>query len=699
MQFLNPLALIGLAAAVIPLALHLLNRGRPRAVPFSNLPFLRQLHQSRMRSVRMRQWWVLLLRTLALLLLALVFARPALRNSSDDWFASAQPTTAVLLIDQSYSTTARVGSESVFAQLRRRAKQVLDLFEDRDRLILIGFADQAGEPSTASRSRLRQQLDDLTPGQGATNLARALTRAYQVLSQSEGRERELYVLTDMTRPGWHPPAVAPPTGLRTFVLPPGQQPRSNHALVNVVHEPWLTSPGERVDLAVDVQFHGPHPVTSLAVDLYVGGERVQRRAIDLNSLQRDGDMAHVSVPFSIAPRRGGRLRAFAQIDADAVAADDRFHFIIDAPDSVRILLLGESSTATYYPRRALTAAAEGDRSLHLRTLRFSEATDDDWHNADVVILADVEYLQEADLQRLRRRAENRGGIILFPGPDAQIQHLNREILPALMPVSLAGARGQVGRTSTLLDTSDLHGALFGGLDRRQAPSTSLSYELVVEPVVRVLARFDDERPALVEGTMGHGRVVLWSMPLDLSWSQWPESGWFLPLLQRLTRHVALGGVAERGYLVGEHAWRRLPGVATDSRVQAQAPSGQRRFVDTEHVLGESRWKITALSEAGFWSLRTDDDGPDRAGTDDTRSFAVNVDPAEADLGPVDDDTVSRVLGDAALVLDEQTPLAATVTHFRVGREIWRELLILAGVLLMLELWISRAPAARGAAED
>jgi hypothetical protein len=134
-------------------------------------------------------------------------------------------------------------------------------------------------------------------------------------------------------------------------------------------------------------------------------------------------------------------------------------------------------------------------------------------------------------------------------------------------------------------------------------------------------------------------------------------------------------------------------------VQAQAPSGQRRFVDTEHVLGESRWKITALSEAGFWSLRTDDDGPDRAGTDDTRSFAVNVDPAEADLGPVDDDTVSRVLGDAALVLDEQTPLAATVTHFRVGREIWRELLILAGVLLMLELWISRAPAARGAAED
>ena len=56
MQFLNPLALVGLAAALIPLAIHLLHRGKPREIAFSNLAFLRQLHQSRMRSVRLQQW-------------------------------------------------------------------------------------------------------------------------------------------------------------------------------------------------------------------------------------------------------------------------------------------------------------------------------------------------------------------------------------------------------------------------------------------------------------------------------------------------------------------------------------------------------------------------------------------------------------------------------------------------------------------
>ncbi|MBT5060687.1 MAG: VWA domain-containing protein [Gemmatimonadetes bacterium] len=686
MQFLNPLALIGLAAAAIPLALHLLHRGRPRAVPFSNLPFLRQLHQTRMRSVRLRQWWVLLLRTLALLALALAFARPAVQGGSSAWFATPQPRTAVLLLDQSYSVSARLGSESVFDQLRRRAREVTQLFDEADRLVLVGFSDRADLPSSTSKDRLRQQIDAMTPGQGSTNLARALTRAYQLLAQSDDRDLELYLLTDMTRPGWQAPAVAPPPGLRTFVLPPGQRPASNAAVVAVSYEPWLTSPGSHVDLSVQVRFHGPVPSEAPGIDLYVDDERVQRRSIDLGALRSDGDFSVADVPFSIAPRRGGRLRAFAQIDADALTADDRFHFIIDAPDSIRILLIGETATSTYYARRALSAATLGDQSLQVQTLRFAQATDEDWSNAHVVILCNVEHLQETDLRRLRLRIDNGGGVMVFPGPDAQLQHLNRDVLPALLPVSLGTVRGQQGQRPTLLDTLRLHHSLFAGLDFGQAPTTTTSFDLVADPTVQVLASFADERPALVEGRFAGGRVILWSVPLDLAWSQWPESGWFLPVLQRLSRHLAINSAADRAYHVSDHAWRRLAGVDTETQVQAYAPSGQRRFVETERVFGELRWKVPHLSEAGFWSLRPEDQP-----RSDQSIFAVNVDPSEADLRSLHEDDVSRTLGESAVVIDAQMPLAAAVTDLRVGREMWRELLALAGLLLMVELWVSRSP--------
>ena len=639
-----------------------------------------------MRSVRLRQWWVLLLRTLALLALALAFARPAVQGGSSAWFATPQPRTAVLLLDQSYSVSARLGSESVFDQLRRRAREVTQLFDEADRLVLVGFSDRADLPSSTSKDRLRQQIDAMTPGQGSTNLARALTRAYQLLAQSDDRDLELYLLTDMTRPGWQAPAVAPPPGLRTFVLPPGQRPASNAAVVAVSYEPWLTSPGSHVDLSVQVRFHGPVPSEAPGIDLYVDDERVQRRSIDLGALRSDGDFSVADVPFSIAPRRGGRLRAFAQIDADALTADDRFHFIIDAPDSIRILLIGETATSTYYARRALSAATLGDQSLQVQTLRFAQATDEDWSNAHVVILCNVEHLQETDLRRLRLRIDNGGGVMVFPGPDAQLQHLNRDVLPALLPVSLGTVRGQQGQRPTLLDTLRLHHSLFAGLDFGQAPTTTTSFDLVADPTVQVLASFADERPALVEGRFAGGRVILWSVPLDLAWSQWPESGWFLPVLQRLSRHLAINSAADRAYHVSDHAWRRLAGVDTETQVQAYAPSGQRRFVETERVFGELRWKVPHLSEAGFWSVRPEDQP-----RSDQSIFAVNVDPSEADLRSLHEDDVSRTLGESAVVIDAQMPLAAAVTDLRVGREMWRELLALAGLLLMVELWVSRSP--------
>ncbi len=695
MQFLNPLALIGLAAAAIPLALHLLNRGRPRALPFSNLSFLRQLHQSRMRSVRLRQWWVLLLRTLALIALALAFSRPALNTSGGDWLAASRPVTAVLLMDRSYSVSARRGSDSVFDQLRRRARQTLELFDEDDRLYLIGFDDKVGEPLNASADRLWQQIEEMSPGQGGTDLGRALTRAYQLLGDTPGRALELYLLTDAARPGWQPAAVPAPPDLSTFVLPPDRRARSNHAIVAVGHEPWLSSPGERLDLSVRIHLHGPLPTEPPAVDLYVDGERLQRRQVDLASMEPAGSHHVTHVPFSVAPRRAGRLRAFAQIDGDALGADDRFHFVIDAPDSIKVLLLGTASASTYYPRRALTAAATGDRSLRVRAHPFSAARAEDWAWADVIVLCNVDRLQEENRQLLLQHVEMGGGVMLFPGDHADLQHLNRDVLPALLPASIAGVRHLNTSTPTTIDTSRMHPILFRQLDSQQAPTTFASFELVAGHDAQVPATFNDERPVLVSGHLARGRAILWSVPLDLTWSQWPESGWFLPTMQRLTRHLALVNPADRGYQVGEHAWRRLPGIEADRPVQAHSPSGKRRFVEAERVLGERRWKIPSLEEAGFWSLRLDRRGDaDRTGTDTLalRSvFAVNVDSAEADLSPVAEADLRRVLGEDAVVVPPGTELEPAVTAERVGREIWQFFLALAGLLLLLELWISRAP--------
>ena len=90
----------GLWVALAPILIHLLNRRRTVTVPFSNVALIQSLQHDRMRRVRIKQWLLLLLRTLLIALLALAFARPTLKEAAQGGGAH---TSAVILVDRSLS--------------------------------------------------------------------------------------------------------------------------------------------------------------------------------------------------------------------------------------------------------------------------------------------------------------------------------------------------------------------------------------------------------------------------------------------------------------------------------------------------------------------------------------------------------------------------------------------------------------------
>jgi hypothetical protein len=55
MTFLNPLVLIGLIAASIPLILHLLNLRKLKTVDFSTLKFLKELQKTKIKKLKLKQ--------------------------------------------------------------------------------------------------------------------------------------------------------------------------------------------------------------------------------------------------------------------------------------------------------------------------------------------------------------------------------------------------------------------------------------------------------------------------------------------------------------------------------------------------------------------------------------------------------------------------------------------------------------------
>src|SRR5215210_5454890 len=80
MSFLAPLFFLGALAVVGPIIFHLIRRTTREVTPFSTLMFLQPTPPRVTRRSRLENLWLLLLRCLAVALLALGFARPFVKT-------------------------------------------------------------------------------------------------------------------------------------------------------------------------------------------------------------------------------------------------------------------------------------------------------------------------------------------------------------------------------------------------------------------------------------------------------------------------------------------------------------------------------------------------------------------------------------------------------------------------------------------
>ncbi|MCA8998872.1 MAG: BatA domain-containing protein [Planctomycetaceae bacterium] len=78
MTFLNSALLWGLGLAAIPIMLHLLMRQKPKKLVFPALKLLQQRKKQSVRRLRMRHFWLMLIRVLALAFIVFAIARPSL---------------------------------------------------------------------------------------------------------------------------------------------------------------------------------------------------------------------------------------------------------------------------------------------------------------------------------------------------------------------------------------------------------------------------------------------------------------------------------------------------------------------------------------------------------------------------------------------------------------------------------------------
>ncbi len=161
-------------------------------------------------------------------------------------------------------------------------------------------------------------------------------------------------------------------------------------------------------------------------------------------------------------------------------------------------------------------------------------------NPDVIILADVATLAEAEQETVLDWVDKGGLLVRYAGPRLAASEVSRAEEDPLMPVRLRSGGRSVG------------GAMSWGQPKTLAPfaedspfyglpipaDVQVSAQVMAQPdpalASRVIAQLSDGTPLVTRKPIGQGQVVLFHVSANAEWSSLPLSGLFVQMLERLS---------------------------------------------------------------------------------------------------------------------------------------------------------------------
>ena len=702
MTWLFPLYLLGAGAILLPILLHLRRRAPKDRVVFSSLMFLEKSPQLFTKRSKLEQLLLLALRCLALLLLALMFARPFIRGRSDASL-SGKGEAVVLLLDASASMRRDDLWPRAVAAIEERVRKAKPVDRiavvrfDRESKILWSF-DQDSKSVGARVASVQAALKSEKPGWAATDLGQALVdaagRFQQNASTTQATASKRIVLVSDLQDG------ARLDALRGFALPDDVEvevaqvtlPRTDNLTLSLAAtesdddsakiemSASRVVPGARVRVSNVRESKAESfslkwedgPSDRLEGYLPAGASRVMRsppRTADVPPRSRD-----ISVPPAGESERDKNVPAawgVLALSGDAWDFDNRIFLAPPQPREARVTFIGgngsanEAASPLYYLTRALQPTASLKPVLEVGG-KLTGAS-----------LAFVQggAVEPQVMASLKQWVEQGGfGVFVLPA-DASAT----EISVLTDAKSLAVTESTGAEYAMLGDVNVTHPLLRPFADSRLRDFTKIRFwhhrlvkwkeDEANKPLV--LARFDNGDPAMLLWPRGKGKLLVLAAGWHPADSQLALSTKFVPLLFGWLEAAGFSHEASQSLLVGD----ALPvGAAKSSIVR---PDG----TTIDQAAG-----LLRADMPGFFKITQGGE---------SRIIAVNLPPEEGRTHPMEPQKLAEagvkleVAGGrvaAALTAEEKQRLDATEEEARQRMWLWVLVLLLA--ILVWETWLA-----------
>lgn len=593
---LNPLFFSLLPLAALPVAFHFFFRLKRQTRPFPTLMFFHRLDPKLNARRRLREWLILLLRTLLIFFLLLALARPV-------WFGHGQAgdVALVLLIDNSGSMTGPgQGGRTKLKQAVDGARDLLAELRGPDRAGLVLLVPDPAAPLpaglTQDKTALKLALDGIAETEASGSVAAAVDQAVKMLEAGSAAHREIQIFSDLQQEKWgQSPASlpAPPRGLGL-----------------VVHR--LASPSSGLPNVSLTRLEMPaRPVVAgrrFPVQVRLANPGLGQAQVRLNWLDDAGNRGglEVTVPPQgetnpsvtlLSPNPGLRWVLFS-LDGDDFPADNRAASAFVAVEQQSVLFLGSPADFGYLPL-ALSPGGDGRLSGLAASFSTFESFAADKRASFVVLPWDAILQTGTDaaarLDAFHLFLMKGGTALLVPSPGGLAGLATKPDWLAMSPGSLQGSSN--GLALAVLDKAS---ALFEDLRDEKGEIALRNIKVFRFLPLRVPAQavpilgLEDGTVVLASQNVGQGVLLASGLAFDPAWSTLPLKPAFVALAQGMVLNHA-GAPARITSLVAGDRLTGMPGDADLLVVQSLGGSP----LDWKGPAGQ----FTTFPRVGVYALR------------------------------------------------------------------------------------------------
>jgi len=691
MLFLNPAVLLGLFAASIPVLIHMLNLRKLKRIDFSTLAFLKELQKNKIRKIKLKQWLLLALRILIILFLVMAFARPTIKGIAIGGTSSAAKTTAVFVLDDTYSMSVVDAKGSLLNQAKSEILELLKQLQEGDDVALVLVSDNSKKEikTTGNLSDFEKRVGDVTVSSSSGMIHNAIVKAAKILDESKNFNKEIYILSDFQTGRLSGNESLSDLGqilnnkVRIYTIDYSGKEVFNLGIDQFKSENQIFEKGKPVNFNVTLTNYSNQQVKNAVVSLYLNGERSSQQSVTIGP----GNSKIISI--QAVPKSTGFIDAIAEIEDDDILQDNKRYLNFYIPDKIPVIIFSDDQQDTKYLKLALTAG--DDKSLiEITEKNLGQLSSIDLNQFDVVLIVGADKITGID--RLKNYINTGGSLFLMPGENTNEGNFNN----LLQNLNLPGVSGIFGKNnstdnSVTFDKTEFNHPIFADIfsnrDKKkiESPDFYHFFKISTQGKGNNIISLMDGSSFLSEYRIGEGKVLLMNTAPLLSWSNLPLKGIFVPLINKSVFYLASKERQNDDYIAGMPVTISLA-KQTSAQIKIENPEKREEYITLNKELRNNFIGYDKTNVAGNYKIFS--------GKNLIDEISVNTDPKESVTKYLSDSDFEHYLnkidfkGNHIIIKKDQNP-ADIIMQSRFGSELWKYFILVALILALIEMAVAR----------